>query len=96
MKGYIEFWEYKESFLIDASFRYVFLNKSKIESIIIKYDNEDTHKYIIVILTTDGKYRPCGINIDPEGYFNKESNNKNCYWLNYDDADKYIRELMNE
>lgn len=96
MKDYIEFWEYKEPFLGDAAFRYVFLNKDKIESIIIRYDNEDTHKYIIIILTNNGKYRPCGINIDPEGYFNKESNNKNCYWLNYDDADKYIRELMNE
>ena len=95
MKNFIEFWEYKEPALSDNFYRYVFINKDQIESIFIRWDNL-VNKFVVIILTNSGgKYKPTGIIVDPEGYMGKTLNDQ-CYWLNYDDAEKYIRNLMNE
>ena len=95
MKNFIEFWEFMQPAFGDDYYRYTFVNKDKIESIIIRWDNE-VKKFVIVIFTDDGlKHRPIGICIDPDMYMCKEINDQ-CYWLNYDDAEKYIRNLMNE
>lgn len=94
MKNYIEFWEFMKPALGSDYYRYTFVNKNKIESIVIRWDDE-VNKFVIVIFTDDGtKHKPIGIRIDPEGYMSSEKNSM-CYWTNYDDADKYIRELMN-
>jgi len=93
MKNFIEFWEFIQPTLGDDFYRYTFVNKDKIESIIIRWDNT-INKFAVVIFTKDRKYRPTGIRIDPNLYMSKEINNQ-CYWTNYDDAEKYIRDLMN-
>ena len=93
MKNYIEFWEFKEPALGDDFYRYVFINKDKIESIIIRWDTV-VNKFIIVILTEDRKYKPTGICIDPNLYMDDKIND-NCYWTNYDSAKEYIENLMN-
>lgn len=94
MKNFIEFWEFIQPTLGNDFYRYTFVNKDQIESILIRWDNL-VNKFIIVIRTKSGcKYKPTGIYVDPEGYMCKELNDQ-CYWINYDDAEKYIRDLMN-
>lgn len=94
MENYIEFWEYKEPSFDNPFYRHSYINKDKIDSIIIRW-SKVVKKFIIVISTNNNKYMPCGINIDPELYMSKEFNEQ-CYWNSYDDAKKYIENLMNQ
>ena len=41
MKDYIEFWEFIQPSLGSDFYRYTFVNKSKIESIIIRWDTQE-------------------------------------------------------
>lgn len=94
MKNFIEFCELIQPTLADDFYRYTFVNKDQIESIIIRWNNL-VNKFVVVIITNSGcKYKPTGIRVDPEGYISKTLNDQ-CYWVNYDDAEKYIRDLMN-
>lgn len=93
MKDYIEFWEFKAPVYGSDFYRYTYVNKSKIESIIIRWDT-GVNKFIVVILTKDRKYKPTGISIDPNLYMCSEINDQ-CYWTNYDSAKEYIENLMN-
>lgn len=93
MNNYIEFWEFMQPAMGEDHYRYTYVNKDKIESILIKWDIYDK-KFVIIIIANDRKYRPIGINIDPDLYMSKEFN-KQCYWDSYDAAKKYIEDLMN-
>lgn len=74
-------------------YRHTYVNKDKIESVLIKWDIYDK-KFVVIIIANDRTYKPIGINIDPDLYKSKEFN-KQCYWDSYDVAKKYIEDLMN-
>jgi len=95
MKNFIEFWEFIQPALSDDFYRYTFVNKDQIESIIIRWDNL-VNKFVVVIITNSGgKYKPTGIKIGLNLSNMSMEINKQCYWDHYDDAEKYIRDLMN-